>query len=596
MEKASIVALTNPKVVPGRPLQTLLRYGRPYRRAYAAGMGIALALHLVALAMPMVVKLVTNRFETGTMTQRLLLLYFFALVGISAVTGFARYVQRTLMIGASRRVEYDLRNDYFRHVQRLSQDFFHRVKTGDVMARATNDLGYVRNFMGPGIMGVIDLVRLPYTLGIMAYFSPRLTLYALAPLPVVSILVYVFIMYIHRQSRVVQELFASVNSRVQEDLAGARVVKAYGIEDRELRAFREESETYMRAGLRLANVQSLAYPLIGAFVGFTVLFLLWRGGVMVIREELTLGDFTGFILSITMLMWPLASFGWVMTLYQRGAVGMNRILEVMTETPSIADSERTRPGVNGIQGAVRFEDVSFSYGDAEVLRRISFHVLPGQTVAIVGPTGSGKSTIVGLLTREYDPTEGQVLIDGMDARDIPLQALRRAIGFVPQDTFLFSDTIRANLTLGRPDATEAEMDAACEVAQLRETIEALPQRYDTLLGERGVNLSGGQKQRLAIARAVLRDPPILILDDALSSVDTHTEERILERLKEITAARTTVIVSHRVSTVCHADSILVLRDGAIVERGTHDELLAAGGFYADLHRRQLLEAQLEETA
>lgn len=590
------MASTNPKVAPGRPFKTLLRYNRPYWRDYGIGMGIALVFSLVGLAMPLVISAVVDRFKAGTMTYRLLLLYFVALVVVFLATSVARYYQRMLMIGASRKFEYDLRNDYFRQIQRLSQDFFHRVKTGDIMARATNDLSYVRMFIGPGIMGTVDLVWLPYTLGVMVYFSPTLTLYSLTPLPLISLLVYFFVMYVHRQSRVVQEQFSAVNSRVQEDLSGARVVKAYGIEDRELRAFREESARYMRANLRLALVQALAFPLIGLVVGFTILFVLWRGGLMVIDGSLSLGNFTGFIVCITMLMWPLASFGWVLTLYQRGAVGMTRIIDVMVETPAIADHERTRRGFGPVRGAIRFEGVSFAYAGEPVLHDISFDVPEGQTVAVVGPTGSGKSTIVSLMTREYDPTAGRVLIDGVDARELPLHTLRRAVGYVPQDTFLFSDTVRVNLTLGRPDATPEEMDAACEVAQLAETVQRMPEGYDTLLGERGVNLSGGQKQRLAIARAVLRDPPILILDDALSSVDTHTEERILQRLKRVAAARTTVIISHRVSTVRHADQILVLRDGRLAEQGTHDELLALGGLYADLYQRQLLEEQLEETA
>ncbi len=580
----------------GRPFRAIWHFARPYRRDYAIGGALALVFSFVGLAVPVIISQVVKHLDQGAMTRRDLALYFVLLIGVSAVTGVASWWQRTLMIGASRKVEYDLRNAYFRHVQRLSQDFFHRMKTGDVMARATNDLNYVRMFVGPGVMGSVTLVQLPYTLGLMVYFSPILTMYALLPLPLVSVLVYWFVMYIHRQSDIVQGQFASLNSRAQEALAGARVVKAYGIEERELRDFRLASATYMKARMRLAVVEALAFPLIAFVVGMMLLFVLWRGGAMVIDGRLNLENFVGAIVCLTMLVWPLAELGWITTLYQRGSVGMKRILEVMTETPGIADSADTDTTIGELKGAIRFEKVSFDYGHGPVLHEVDFAVEEGQTVAIVGPTGAGKSTVVALLTREYDPTSGRVVVDGHDIRTVPLTVLRRAIGYVPQDTFLFSDTVGNNLALGRPDAGIDEMNFASDVAQFTETLQRLDHGYATLLGERGVNLSGGQKQRLAIARAVLRDPAILILDDALSSVDTQTEERILQRLRQVASQRTTVLISHRISTIRHADLILVLCDGRIVERGRHEELVAAGGLYEELYQRQLLEEELEETA
>jgi ATP-binding cassette subfamily B protein len=575
------------------PFLSILHYNRPYWREYLIGGLLAGIFVLVGLAIPLVLRAVVAQFESNTVTGRSLWLYFAGLIAIAIGTGLARYWERTLIIGASRKSEYDLRNDLFRHVQRLSQEFFHRMATGDIMARATNDLNYVRMFTGPGIMGTIDMMRLPFTLAIMVYMSPTLTVLSLIPLPLVSALVYLFVSYMHRQSERVQDQYAVVTSRTHENLAGARVVQAYGIAHREIEAFTRELEVYLRENMRLAGVMSLAWPLIGMTIAFMILLVIWRGGLMVISGTLKLEDLTGFVVCMLILIWPLAEFGWILTLYQRGAVGMNRINNILAEAPAIRDDDNTRPEFSITAGAVHFEKVSFAYGQQPVLHEVDFQIAPGQTVAIVGPTGSGKSTIVALLTREYDPTSGRILIDGMDIRRIPVRALRGAIGYVPQDTFLFSDSIRANVTFGRPEATQEAIDGASEVAQFTETVAQLPDGYEALLGERGVNLSGGQKQRLAIARAVIGDPRILILDDALSSVDTHTEERILQRLKAVTRTRTSVIISHRMSTIRHADLILVVQEGRIVERGTHDTLVALGGLYAAMYERQILEEELE---
>jgi len=341
-------------------------------------------------------------------------------------------------------------------------------------------------------------------------------------------------------------------------------------------------------------IMSIAWPMIGMVVGGTILLILWQGGKMVIQGGLTLADLTAFMVCVIMLAWPLAQFGWVLTLYQRGAVSMNRISEILNTKPEICDGAQTQEAAAVTRGGIRFEDVSFAYNGIEVLRDIDFEIPPGRTVAIVGPTGSGKTTLMALLTREYDPTQGRILIDGQDLRIIPLEQLRRAIGYVPQDTFIFSESIRENLRLGRPEADDAALRRACDTAQFTEALDETPAGLDTLLGERGINLSGGQKQRLTLARAILCDPIVLILDDALSSVDTHTEERILEGLRDVMATRTSIIISHRVSTVRQADQILVVDDGRIVERGQHEDLLSLNGIYAQMHRRQLLEAALEE--
>ncbi len=582
-----------PAVDPQRPFLSLLRYNRRYWRAYLLGAVLAIAFTFTELATPMVIRSMVDHFGAGEITGRSLAEYFVLLIAIGVATGLALYWERSILIRASRRFEYDLRNDYFNHVQTLSQDFFHRVKTGDIMARATNDMNYVRMLIGPGIMGSVNMMRLPVTLALMAYLSPWLTLVALLPLPVVSILVYGLVMYMHRQSKRVQERFSDVTSRAQESLSGARVVKAFASSENEIRDFGDLSRRYMREGLKLNVAAALLWPFIGFIVGLTSLLVLWQGGMMKIQGHITLGDLTAFMVYLFMLAWPLAEFGWIMTLYQRGAVSMNRISEILCEVPSIHDTPSTRRDITRIKGAIRFDEVAFAYADVPVLQDICLEVPAGETLAIVGPTGCGKSTLAALIAREYDPTSGRVLIDDVDAREIPVALLRSSIGYVPQDTFLFSDTIRENVTFGRPTATDEEIRRACEIAQFQETVDGLAKGFDTLLGERGINLSGGQKQRLAIARAVLRDAPILILDDALSAVDTHTEERILLGLREVTRSRTSILISHRVSTIRHAHQIIVLDGGRIVERGTHDSLVQLGGLYAEMYRRQLLEDALE---
>lgn len=591
------------RAIPGHPFRTLLAYNLPYWRRYALGSILSLAYMLLTLVFPLIVKgavaelkghLGTGDSPDAAQALHALWIYFGLLTGASLVTGILRYGQRMLMIGASRQFEYDIRNDYFRHIQRLSRAFFTSTKTGDIMARATNDLNYVRMFIGPGIMGTIDMLRLPFTLALMIWLSPMLTLVVLLPMPLVSFAVYKIVMFTHYKSKEVQAIFSTLTARAQENLAGARVVKAYGITEREVAAFHTIADKYRKESLTLSIVESMIWPVIGILVGVTIMIVLWFGGRMVIAGNLPFENFSAFIFCIFLLVFPLAQFGWILTLYQRGAAGMNRITDIMAREPDIRDTARTDESISELTGSVRFDDVSFGYDEAPVLQGITFSLSAGKTLAIVGATGSGKSSLVSLLTREYDPRSGTITVDGHDLRDIPVDTIRRAIGYVPQDTFLFSDTIANNLTLGAPNADETALRRAADIAQFSETVEGFEKKWDTLLGERGVNLSGGQKQRLTIARALIRDPQILILDDALSSVDAHTEEDILEGLRTVTQGRTTIIIAHRISAVRHADEILVLDEGRIVERGVHGDLIQGGGVYAAMYERQLLEDELEE--
>lgn len=596
----------------GGPFWALLHFNLPYKWQYLAGASLALCFTVIQLGIPLIVREAVHFFTTESMTVPILMVLFCGLIGISLLAGLARYGERVLMIGASRMFEFDLRNTYFRHVQSLSQTFFHKYKTGDVMARATNDLNYVRLFIGPGIMGTVDLMRVPFALAILIYLNPRLTGISLLPVPILFVVVYFFVSYSHRQSKKVQDQFGNVTSGAQENMAGARVVKAFSIAERQVKEFRQESHHYMLESVRLAAVTSLIWPCIELMISIVVLMVFWFGGAMVIqgaevtrplwqdgriamaRASFGIDDLSAFILVLVMLVFPLTGFGWVVTLYQRGAAAMARILAVLREEPEIKDGAGTRLDIESIHGDVEFNGVSFTYEEgAAVLTDVNLTAHAGQTIAIVGPTGSGKSSIVNLLVREYDTTGGTVLVDGVDVREIPLGVLRGSIGYVPQDGFLFSDTVRENMMFGKPGATDEMIEQAADIAQFSEVVKDMPNGYDTLLGERGVNLSGGQKQRLTIARAVLREPAILVLDDSLSSVDTHTEERILEKLKAFMANRTSIIISHRISTVQDADMIYVVDSGKIIEQGVHEDLVAAGGLYADMHQRQLLEAALE---
>jgi ATP-binding cassette subfamily B protein len=631
----------------------LLGYVLRYRAAFVQGLVCSIVTTSITLASPKILQYAVDDLTRGV-TRAKLLQYGSLLLVIGLLAGVFRFFMRRILIGASRGIEYDMRNDFFAHLQRLPLSYFQAHRTGDLMSRATNDLNAVRMMIGPSIMySANTLLTFVVALTLMFTIDPRLTLLALIPLPFVSISVKFFGSAIHRRFEQIQAQLSDVSAVAQEALAGVRVVRAYRQESTELDRFRRSNLEYLQRNRRLIVLQGFFFPCMSLFLGLGALLVVWLGGREVIHGRITLGQFVAFNAYLTMLAWPMIAFGWVTNMLQRGMASWKRMLEVLETVPAIADEVRLKAdtpystaaaassyGASGfsrtfaIRGEIEFRDLVFAYNGTTVLNHVSAKIPAGQTVALVGVTGSGKSTLISLLARLHEPPAGTVFIDGVDVRDLPLGVLRSAIGFVPQEPFLFSDTLADNIAFGldaqqphvgadpsiRPGAQLAlrqaqdERDsedargelveprdravrtqrivAAAEVARLDKDVGDFPKGYDTMVGERGITLSGGQKQRTAIARAVLIDPRILILDDALSSVDTYTEEEILSRLRGVMRERTSIIVSHRISTVRDAEQIFVLDAGRIAERGTHDELIRHNGLYAELHKKQLLEEEL----
>ena len=551
----------------------------------------------IALTQPHVLKLAVDDLYRGVTSQKLAR-YALVLLGIAIAGGVFKYLMRHFVIGISRRLEFDLRNDLFAHLQTLPVEYYQRTRTGDLMSRATNDLSAVRMMLGPGIMYMVNTVIVAaVSVACMLAISPRLSLYSLLPLPLVSFTVWIFGGRIHRRFERIQEQFAEISARVQENLSGVRVIRAFARESAEVRNFEAMNLEYVERNQRLIRVWGVFHPLLAFLSGLAALLALYLGGREVVGGHISLGSFVAFTVYLAMLNWPVVALGWVINLFQRGMASFRRLVDILDVVPSIRSPEGAhRPHAHAPRGGeIEFRDLTFRYpGTVEpALRHLTLTVRAGQTVALVGRTGSGKSTVLALLPRLFDPPPGTVLLDGVDVREWELSALRARLAIVPQDTFLFSTTLAENIGYGVDHPGPEAIEAMAKVARLDEDVRRFPEGYATLIGERGITLSGGQRQRTAIARALMRDAPVLLLDDCLSSVDTQTEEAILHGLRAEMRRRTALIVSHRVSAVREADLIVVLEDGVAVERGTHASLLAQDGRYTALCRRQELEEELE---
>ncbi len=574
-------------------IQFLWPHLRRYRRAYALGFGALAAKDIFGAAIPLAMRAAVDSL-TADRSLRLLFEFCGLLVGLSVAKGIFQYWMRVILIGISRDIEYDLRNDLFSRLVILDASFYSRMRTGDILARATNDMNAVRMMLGPGVMYWFETsLTLVLSVSVMLWVDWPLTLVALIPAPFVSLAVLVFGRKIHDRFEAIQTMFSDISSRVQENLSGVRVVRAYVQEESELAHFETLNQAYIGENLRLAKISGLFNPLLTTLVGFSFLLVLWFGGLRLAAHRISLGGFVMFSTYMGMLVWPLIAMGWVANLMERGRASLGRVRGLLEERPKIAAPEKPRAIPSPLRGEIEFLRASVQYGERAALENVTLRIPAGMTVAIVGHTGSGKSTLAHLVPRLLDPSAGAVTLDGIDLREFSPEELRRQIGYVPQETFLFSATLGQNIAFGVKDATEREIRRAAEIAGLATDIDGFPDGLETVVGERGITLSGGQKQRTAIARAVLRDPKILILDDALASVDTATEERILTELASVMRGRTTILISHRVSTIRNADRIFVIEHGELVAEGSHAELLERGGYYADLYEKQLLEEELE---
>lgn len=576
-------------------LKSLNKYFLKYKSKLALGILFILISNAAQVYLPILIKdsidLLKSNFSYQVLTR-----YAILIVAVAIFGGFFRFLIRTTIIIVSRRIEYDLRMDFWEHIQKLPIRFFQNNSTGNIMSHVTNDINSVRMYIGPAVMYSIDTVsKFIIVITIMLTLAPDLTLYALLPLPILSFLVYKLSKKIHTKYTKIQEKFSELTTKAQENFSGIRVIKSYVREESEINQFKKLSYDYLKRNMSMVKVQAFFAPLLFLITGVSVIIVIWIGGSMVIENKLTLGELVAFVAYLALLIWPVIAFGWVLNIIQQAAASMKRILKIFAEEEEIFETEITDKNIKEIEGQIEFKNVSFKYGinHEDVLKNISFKVPKGSTLAIIGHTGSGKTTLVNLLPRLFQPTEGNIFIDGKNINEIPISVLRKNIGLVTQETFLFSDTLSNNILYGIGNSNETLAREVTEISKLSKDLDDFNNGFNTMIGERGITLSGGQKQRASLARALAINPKILILDDSFSAVDTNTEEEILKNLNEFRKGRTSIIISHRISTVKNADNIIVLKNGIIVENGKHDQLVKLKGIYADLFTKQLLEEELK---
>ena len=579
-----------------RTFDAILPYLKKSYAQIGGGIVMLILVDVVQLAMPKVMQHAIDSIQNRTIDEQGLLWVGLLIFALSIAVMVLRYFWRVLIIGNSHRIEKSLRQDFYNHLLKLSQNFFNHSKTGDLMAYATNDLNAVRMLFGMGLIAAMDIVFMTIaSFSFMISIDFRLTLLAIIPMPILSITIGFFGKKLHKKFALVQASFASMSGKIQESISGIRIVKAFNQEKAELAKVDEVSDEFVKQNISMAKIAGFFHPFQGFIIACSMIITLYFGGRSAIRGDITIGGFIAFFQYLGMLVWPMIAIGWIVDMYQRGTASLNRLNDIFSEVPEI-DDKQANPSIKGLSGKITVKDLRFRYTDdlPIIFKDISLNVEAGETLAIVGPTGCGKTSLIELLVRIYNPPANSIYIDDQELYRIPLEVLRRDLVLVPQDIFLFSDTIANNIRLGNPEAALEDVYEAARIASVYEEIKDFDHQFDTMVGERGITLSGGQKQRVAISRALLTDPQVLILDDALSAVDTKTERQILERLIEARKGKTTIIIAHRISSIQHADKIIVLTDAVIKERGNHNSLLRAGGIYHDLFEKQRIRAKLED--